>query len=162
MAQVQTRMTRQRAVILEELRKTKSHPTADELYSIVRERLPRTVSALCTAIWIFWLTAAKYVAWRPRALQSVLTATFPGISMCVACSADASGISCNRWPPRPWKACRCRAFPPSWARALSLTASARNARAVAARKRSRLRAVPKAVSGRGKNFTAADKRLVVL
>lgn len=41
MHQVQTRMTRQRAVILEELRKTKSHPTADELYSIVRERLPR-------------------------------------------------------------------------------------------------------------------------
>ena len=41
MAQVQTRMTRQRAVILEELRKNKSHPTADELYSIVRERLPR-------------------------------------------------------------------------------------------------------------------------
>ena len=41
MAQVQTRMTRQRAVILEELRKNKTHPTADELYSIVRERLPR-------------------------------------------------------------------------------------------------------------------------
>lgn len=41
MAHTQTRMTRQRAVILEELRKTKSHPTADELYSIVRERLPR-------------------------------------------------------------------------------------------------------------------------
>ena len=41
MAQIQTRMTRQRAVILEELRKTKTHPTADELYSIVRERLPR-------------------------------------------------------------------------------------------------------------------------
>ena len=41
MAQTQTRMARQRAVILEELRKLKSHPTADELYSIVRERLPR-------------------------------------------------------------------------------------------------------------------------
>ena len=41
MAQTQTRMTRQQAVILEELRKLKSHPTADELYSIVRERLPR-------------------------------------------------------------------------------------------------------------------------
>ena len=41
MAQVQTRMTRQRAEILEELRKTKRHHTADELYSIVRERLPR-------------------------------------------------------------------------------------------------------------------------
>lgn len=41
MPETQTRMTRQRAVILEELRKVKSHPTADEVYSIVRERLPR-------------------------------------------------------------------------------------------------------------------------
>ncbi len=37
----QTRMTQQRAVILEELRKLKTHPTADELYHIVRQRLPR-------------------------------------------------------------------------------------------------------------------------
>jgi Fur family transcriptional regulator, ferric uptake regulator len=35
------RMTRQRRVILEELRKTKSHPTADELHRMVRQRLPR-------------------------------------------------------------------------------------------------------------------------
>jgi Fur family ferric uptake transcriptional regulator len=41
MAQTQTRMTRQRAVILEELRKVKTHPTADEVYSLVRERMPR-------------------------------------------------------------------------------------------------------------------------
>ena len=41
MSQIQTRMTRQRAVILEELRKTTTHPTADELYGKVRERLPR-------------------------------------------------------------------------------------------------------------------------
>lgn len=40
MPQPQTRMTRQRMVILEELRKLHSHPTADELYSIVRERMP--------------------------------------------------------------------------------------------------------------------------
>lgn len=33
--------TNQRRVILEELRKLKCHPTADELYQIVRERLPR-------------------------------------------------------------------------------------------------------------------------
>ena len=38
---VQTRMTKQRKVILEELRKLHSHPTADELYDIVRQRLPR-------------------------------------------------------------------------------------------------------------------------
>jgi len=36
-----TRMTRQRGVILEELKKLRSHPTADELYLVVRSRLPR-------------------------------------------------------------------------------------------------------------------------
>lgn len=40
MPQPQTRMTRQRMVILEELRKLHTHPTADELYSKERERMP--------------------------------------------------------------------------------------------------------------------------
>jgi len=35
------RMTRQRMVILEELRRMNSHPTADEVYEVVRKRLPR-------------------------------------------------------------------------------------------------------------------------
>jgi Fur family transcriptional regulator, ferric uptake regulator len=35
------RNTRQRQVILEELRKLKTHPTASGLYAIVRERLPK-------------------------------------------------------------------------------------------------------------------------
>ena len=35
------RMTKQRKVVLEELRKTCSHPSADELYEIVRRRMPR-------------------------------------------------------------------------------------------------------------------------
>ena len=35
------RMTRQRKVILEELRKVKTHPSADEVYEMVRKRLPR-------------------------------------------------------------------------------------------------------------------------
>jgi Fur family ferric uptake transcriptional regulator len=34
-------MTRQRKVILEELRKVDTHPTADEIYEMVRKRLPR-------------------------------------------------------------------------------------------------------------------------
>jgi len=34
-------MTRQRRVMLEELRKVRAHPTASELYEIVRRRLPR-------------------------------------------------------------------------------------------------------------------------
>ncbi len=33
--------TNQRRVILEELRMVKTHPTADELYEIVKKRLPR-------------------------------------------------------------------------------------------------------------------------
>ena len=35
------RMTRQRSVILEELRAVTSHPTADQMYEQVRRRLPR-------------------------------------------------------------------------------------------------------------------------
>lgn len=34
-------MTRQRQVILEELRRTTSHPTADDVYDMVRQRLPK-------------------------------------------------------------------------------------------------------------------------
>lgn len=37
----QTRMTKQRAVILEALRSVTSHPTADEIYGMVRKKLPR-------------------------------------------------------------------------------------------------------------------------
>jgi len=36
------RLTNQRQVLMEELRKVSTHPTADELYDLVRERLPRT------------------------------------------------------------------------------------------------------------------------
>ena len=35
------RMTRQRQVILEEVRNVTSHPSADEIYEMVRKRLPR-------------------------------------------------------------------------------------------------------------------------
>lgn len=35
------RMTTQRQVILEELRKVNTHPSADEIYAMVRKRLPR-------------------------------------------------------------------------------------------------------------------------
>jgi len=35
------RMTNQRQVILEEIQKINTHPTADEVYEIVRRRLPR-------------------------------------------------------------------------------------------------------------------------
>jgi len=34
------RMTRQRKVILEELKKVKNHPGADEIFALVRKRLP--------------------------------------------------------------------------------------------------------------------------
>ena len=37
----QTRMTRQRAVILETLRAVDTHPTADEIYGMVRKKMPK-------------------------------------------------------------------------------------------------------------------------
>lgn len=37
----QTRMTKQRSVILDVLRSVTTHPTADEIYAMVREKLPR-------------------------------------------------------------------------------------------------------------------------
>ena len=40
-AEKKTRMTRQRRMILEEIRKLNSHPAADEIYERVRKRLPR-------------------------------------------------------------------------------------------------------------------------
>lgn len=40
-ASSQYRLTRQRKVILEELRKMDAHPSADEIYDRVRKRLPR-------------------------------------------------------------------------------------------------------------------------
>ena len=35
------RMTHQRRLILDELKKLKTHPTADEIYVIVRKKMPR-------------------------------------------------------------------------------------------------------------------------
>ena len=40
-APVNLRMTKQRQVILDELRKMHSHPTADEMYRLLRRRLPK-------------------------------------------------------------------------------------------------------------------------
>lgn len=36
-----TRMTIQRRIILEEVKKVKSHPTADEVHSLVRKKIPK-------------------------------------------------------------------------------------------------------------------------
>ena len=41
MITAQTRMTRQRRIILEELRGTRSHPTAEEIHAMVKARLPK-------------------------------------------------------------------------------------------------------------------------
>lgn len=40
MRTTQSRMTRQRRIILEELSKTCTHPTVDEIYTMVKEKLP--------------------------------------------------------------------------------------------------------------------------
>jgi len=40
-AERELRLTKQRSIILEELRSVKTHPTADEVYQMVRQKLPR-------------------------------------------------------------------------------------------------------------------------
>lgn len=39
--QINRRMTKQRQIIIEELKKVTSHPTADQLYEMVRKKLPK-------------------------------------------------------------------------------------------------------------------------
>ena len=49
--QANLRMTRQRMVILEELRNVDTHPSADEVYAMVRKRLPGSAWERFTATW---------------------------------------------------------------------------------------------------------------
>ena len=67
-ASTNSRLTRQRAIIFEELVALTSHPTADELYEIVRVRLPRislgtvyrNLDLLCAQGRIFRLETAGH------------------------------------------------------------------------------------------------------
>ncbi len=61
----QTRMTKQRQTILEEVRKLSTHPTADEIYEIVRKRLPRI--SLGTVYRNLDLLSAHGQVWRLEA-----------------------------------------------------------------------------------------------
>lgn len=54
------RITHQRQVILEELRSVKTHPTADELYAMVRQRMPR-ISLATVYRNLEWLAAQGIV-----------------------------------------------------------------------------------------------------
>ena len=123
MSQPQTRMTRQRMVILEELRKVKTHPTADELYAMVRTRMPR-ISLGTVYRNLDFLTESKEILKLESA--AVSTAIPAPISMCAAGFAARSGTSflpCRRLPLKafPLRALRSRK------RALSTKAFAKNA-----------------------------------
>ena len=123
MSQPQTRMTRQRMVILEELRKVKTHPTADELYAMVRTRMPR-ISLGTVYRNLDFLT--EYSTWSQPAPSAVSTAIPAPISMCAAGFAAKSGTSflpCRRLPLKafPLRASRSRK------RALSTKAFAKSA-----------------------------------
>jgi Fe2+ or Zn2+ uptake regulation protein len=75
------RLTSQRQVILEELQKVTSHPTANEVFDMVRKRLPR---APCIATWISCL---KWVLSKNLKLgvnKNALMVTLPRIIMCAA------------------------------------------------------------------------------
>ena len=101
MSQPQTRMTRQRMVILEELRKVKTHPTADELYAMVRTRMPR-ISLGTVYRNLDFLTESKEILKLESAAPSAGSTAIPApISMCAAGFAAKSGTSflpCRRLP----------------------------------------------------------------
>ena len=101
MSQPQTRMTRQRMVILEELRKVKTHPTADELYAMVRTRMPR-ISLGTVYRNLDFLTESKEILKLESAAPSAVSTAIPApISMCAAGFAARSGTSflpCRRLP----------------------------------------------------------------
>lgn len=60
-------MTRQRVVILVELRNVDTHPTADEVYAMVRKRMLRV------SLGAIYRTASR----RPRSLPACRTLTNP-------------------------------------------------------------------------------------
>ena len=94
MSQPQTRMTRQRMVILEELRKVKTHPTADELYAMVRTRMPR-ISLGTVYRNLDFLTESKEIRLHPpfrRRYPPSSACALPGLRQnrgCHSSRADA-------------------------------------------------------------------------
>lgn len=60
MANRKNRLTHQRQLILEELCAVKSHPTADELYDMVRHRLPK-ISLATVYRNLEWLTEQSMI-----------------------------------------------------------------------------------------------------
>ena len=100
-------------VILEELRKVKTHPTADELYAMVRTRMPR-ISLGTVYRNLDFLTESKEILKLESAgsIRRFDGDTRP-ISMCAAGFAARSGTSflpCRRLPLKafPLRALRSR------------------------------------------------------
>lgn len=63
-------MTRQRTVVLEEVRKVAAHPGADEIYEMVCKRFPRF--SLGTIYRNREILIATRLGWRPGACFSAL------------------------------------------------------------------------------------------
>ena len=126
MSQPQTRMTRQRMVILEELRKVKTHPTADELYAMVRTRMPRISLGTVYRNLDFLTESKKYSNWSQPAPSAVSTA-IPAPSACalpgLRQNRGRHSSPCRRLPLKafPLRASRSRK------RALSTKAFAKSA-----------------------------------
>ena len=126
---IQTRVTRQRTVILEELRKLTCHPTADELCDIVRRRLPHTVSVRFTETSTIWLRKALFCVSTWLGSRSAMMATYSPISTSAASTAAAWLMCIRPTGRRPAsKVSKPPAFPVSSTPASNSTASAMSAR----------------------------------
>lgn len=96
-----TRATRQRQVILEELQSVTSHPTADEVYHMVRQRLPRI--SLGTVYRNLELLSSQ--GWIQRLDSGGSQMRFDGNAAahshvrCMRCGAVADMEYCPQLPP---------------------------------------------------------------
>jgi Fur family ferric uptake transcriptional regulator len=75
------RITRQCAVILEELRKLDTHPTADELCGIVRRRLPRISLGTVYRNLDYFVTMGEIVRLDSASSSMRFDGNISGISM---------------------------------------------------------------------------------
>lgn len=95
---VQRRNTRQRKLVLDAVRQSYNHPTADEIYNAVRAQDDKTAAVRSTAISISWPTPARSSPSRRRAAAASIARSS---RMRISSAPRAAASSTYRSPSMP-------------------------------------------------------------
>ena len=95
---VQRRNTRQRKLVLDAVRQSYNHPTADEIYNVVRAQDDKSAAVRSTAISISWPTPAKSSPSRRRAAAASIARSS---RMRISSAPRAAASSTYRSPSMP-------------------------------------------------------------